>query len=176
MNLKILKHKQAIINACKRHCKRYFGVGLIVVSLCLGGVSIFALGYQVATKTLESKAHPKPISTISHNPKRDSKKPTKSIDEPKHKPIMPQPRFFDENVIVGNLSITNALSIAQTNLLEGDFSRARIWIYRAYMLNESLSEIWRLYLQSWQEDISASNTQKEQAFSLYEQAKDYFGF
>lgn len=81
-----------------------------------------------------------------------------------------------ESVITGSLTYTNAISIARSSLMAQDFTRARIWLYRAFLLHNGAQEVWELYWQSFEQDYRASIEQKQAAYTLYLQAKRYYGF
>ncbi len=90
-------------------------------------------------------------------------------------PTMPKPDER-ESVISGNLTYQNAISIAQECLGMGDFSRARIWIYRAYTMRKDAARVWELYQESFEKDYYASAQEKQKAKALYLQARAYYGF
>ena len=85
---------------------------------------------------------------------------------------------IDENnyVFYGNYSFSHALNLAKNAILERDFVRARIWIYKAWDIQEYSQTAWELYLQSYEEDAGASNEAKIEAKSLFDYAKAYYGF
>lgn len=90
-------------------------------------------------------------------------------------PAMPAPDE-SESVITGSLTYGNAIAIARQSLLERDFTRARIWIYRAYTITPNVQEVWSLYWQSWDEDAHASIEQKQEAYALSLYARSYYRF
>lgn len=90
-------------------------------------------------------------------------------------PTMPKPDER-ESIIAGSLTYGNAIAIARQNLLERDFTRARIWIYRAYLIAPNVQEVWDLYWQSWDSDAHASIKQKQEAYALTLYARSYYRF
>lgn len=173
---------------------------LIACSFIVGLISVFVFGYKVGTESSLAQSHIKhsfafmqamPRDMIQSQAtqylqQRQTQKTPQDLQEilplapqtptnkAESKPIMPAFNQ-DESIISGNLTYHNALSIARNNLNNGDFNRARIWIYRAYQI-ESTKEVWDLFLRSYQEDSHTKNEQKLQATKLYHQAKRYYGF
>lgn len=94
-------------------------------------------------------------------------------------PIMPK---LDEskNIFYGSFTFSHALSLAQNALLERDFVRARIWIYRAWDMQsgsrDDSKKVWELYLQSYEEDALASSQEKQKAKAIFKNAQEYYGF
>lgn len=94
-------------------------------------------------------------------------------------PMMPK---LDEskNIFYGSFTFSHALSLAQNALLERDFVRARIWIYRAWDMQsgskEDSKKVWELYLQSYEEDALASVREKQKAKAIFKNAQEYYGF
>lgn len=111
------------------------------------------------------------------NPKNPTNPPPKPT--PTTPPIMPK---LDEskNIFYGSFTFSHALSLAQNALLERDFVRARIWIYRAWDMQsgsrDDSKKVWELYLQSYEEDALASTQEKQKAKAIFKNAQEYYGF
>ena len=122
----------------------------------------------------KSSTDDKKEQKIQKNPPSTTTKPTHTTP-----PIMPK---LDEskNIFYGSFTFSHALSLAQNALLERDFVRARIWIYRAWDMQsgskEDSKKVWELYLQSYEEDALASTQEKQKAKATFKNAQEYYGF
>ncbi|ETD27868.1 hypothetical protein [Helicobacter canis] len=169
-------------------------LALLVLSVGFGLWSVFVLGilyerqnaHQESlrkAKVLESSAPttlptspPKQARPQTSTPSKSNIGMGDSLQALSTKPpAIPAPDE-KESVIAGNLTYTNAISIAKSNLLAQDFTRARIWLYRAFLLHNGGKEVWELYWLSFEQDYHASIEQKQAAYTLYLQAKRYYGF
>lgn len=169
-------------------------LGLLFVSVCFGLWSVFVLGILYERQNAHQESLRKALALESSTPTTLPTSPPKqarpqtstpskgnigmgdSLQALSTKPpAIPAPDE-KESVIAGNLTYTNALSIAKSNLLAQDFTRARIWLYRAFLLHNGGKEVWELYWLSFEQDYHASIEQKQAAYTLYLQAKRYYGF
>ena len=110
-----------------------------------------------------------------NSPQDNAPKDTQQESTPKSPPQMPK---IDESkyVFYGNYSFSHALNLAKSAILERDFVRARIWIYKAWDLQEYSQAVWEAYLQSYEEDAGASDEVKQEAKRIFQSAKEYYGF
>lgn len=136
--------------------------------------SSFVLVPKDYLEVLKNQTEDRGKQKIQKNPTNPPPKPT-----PTTPPIMPK---LDEskNIFYGSFTFSHALSLAQNALLERDFVRARIWIYRAWDMqsgsrNDS-KKVWELYLQSYEEDALASSQEKQKAKAIFKNAQEYYGF
>lgn len=135
-----------------------------------------ALALESSAPTALPTSPPKQARPHTHTPSKSSIGMGDSLQALSTKPpAIPIPDE-KESIITGNLTYTNALSIAKSNLLAQDFTRARIWLYRAFLLHNGGKEVWELYWLSFEQDYHASIEQKQAAYTLYLQAKRYYGF
>lgn len=136
--------------------------------------SSFTLVPKNHLEVLKNQADDKGKQKIQKNPTNPPPKPT-----PTTPPIMPK---LDEskNIFYGSFTFSHALSLAQNALLERDFVRARIWIYRAWDMQsgsrDDSKKVWELYLQSYEEDALASSQEKQKAKAIFKNAQEYYGF
>lgn len=136
--------------------------------------SSFALVPKDYLEVIKNQADDKSKQKIQKNPTNPPSKPT-----PTTPPIMPK---LDEskNIFYGSFTFSHALSLAQNALLERDFVRARIWIYRAWDMQsgskDDSKKVWELYLQSYEEDAIASMQEKQKAKAIFKNAQEYYGF
>lgn len=136
--------------------------------------SSFTLVPKDYLEVLKNQADDKSKQKIQKNPTNPPPKPT-----PTTPPIMPK---LDEskNIFYGSFTFSHALSLAQNALLERDFVRARIWIYRAWDMQsgsrDDSKKVWELYLQSYEEDALASTQEKQKAKAIFKNAQEYYGF
>lgn len=136
--------------------------------------SSFTLVPKDYLEVLKNQADDKGEQKIQKNPTNPPPKPT-----PTTTPIMPK---LDEskNIFYGSFTFSHALSLAQNALLERDFVRARIWIYRAWDMQsgsrDDSKKVWELYLQSYEEDALASSQEKQKAKAIFKNAQEYYGF
>lgn len=136
--------------------------------------SSFTLAPKDYLEVLKNQAEDKGKQKIQKNPTNPPPKPT-----PTTPPIMPK---LDEskNIFYGSFTFSHALSLAQNALLERDFVRARIWIYRAWDMQsgsrDDSKKVWELYLQSYEEDALASSQEKQKAKAIFKNAQEYYGF
>lgn len=136
--------------------------------------SSFALVPKDYLEVIKNQADDKSKQKIQKNPTNPPSKPT-----PTTPPIMPK---LDEskNIFYGSFTFSHALSLAQNALLERDFVRARIWIYRAWDMQsgsrDDSKKVWELYLQSYEEDALASSQEKQKAKAIFKNAQEYYGF
>lgn len=136
--------------------------------------SSFALVPKDYLEVIKNQADDKSKRKIQKNPTNPPSKPT-----PTTPPIMPK---LDEskNIFYGSFTFSHALSLAQNALLERDFVRARIWIYRAWDMQsgskDDSKKVWELYLQSYEEDALASMQEKQKAKAIFKNAQEYYGF
>ena len=124
---------------------------------------------------LASLQNQQDFATQEKTPQDNAPKDTQQESKPKSPPQMPK---IDENkyVFYGNYSFSHALNLAKNAILERDFVRARIWIYKAWDIQEYSQTAWELYLQSYEEDAGASNEARQEAKILFDYAKAYYGF
>ncbi len=124
---------------------------------------------------LASLQNQQDFATQAKTPQDNAPKDTQQESKPKSPPQMPK---IDENkyVFYGNYSFSHALNLAKNAILERDFVRARIWIYKAWDIQEYSQTAWELYLQSYEEDAGASNEARQEAKILFDYAKAYYGF
>lgn len=136
--------------------------------------SSFTLVPKDYLEVLKNQADDKNKQKIQKNPTNPPPKPT-----PTTPPIMPK---LDEskNIFYGSFTFSHALSLAQNALLERDFVRARIWIYRAWDMQsgsrDDSKKVWELYLQSYEEDALVSTQEKQKAKAIFKNAQEYYGF
>lgn len=136
--------------------------------------SSFTLVPKDHLEVLKNQADDKGKQKIQKNPTNPPPKPT-----PTTPPIMPK---LDEskNIFYGSFTFSHALSLAQNALLERDFVRSRIWIYRAWDMQsgsrDDSKKVWELYLQSYEEDALASSQEKQKAKAIFKNAQEYYGF
>lgn len=136
--------------------------------------SSFVLVPKDYLEVLKNQAEDKGKQKIQKNPTNPPPKPTSTTP-----PIMPK---LDEskNIFYGSFTFSHALSLAQNALLERDFVRARIWIYRAWDMQsgsrDDSKKVWELYLQSYEEDALASSQEKQKAKAIFKNAQEYYGF
>ena len=136
--------------------------------------SSFTLVPKDYLEVLKNQADDKGKQKIQKNPTNPPPKPTSTTP-----PIMPK---LDEskNIFYGSFTFSHALSLAQNALLERDFVRARIWIYRAWDMQsgsrDDSKKVWELYLQSYEEDALASSQEKQKAKAIFKNAQEYYGF
>lgn len=136
--------------------------------------SSFVLVPKDYLEVLKNQTEDKGKQKIQKNPTNPPPKPT-----PTTPPIMPK---LDEskNIFYGSFTFSHALSLAQNALLERDFVRARIWIYRAWDMQsgsrDDSKKVWGLYLQSYEEDALASSQEKQKAKAIFKNAQEYYGF
>lgn len=181
---KFTQQKQCFMRYCFYNRHYIIRNAMLGVCYALGSLSLFEFGvlwseshaYCQEIQCAQSQ-EPPPIVNEESKP-LDSSVPIigdslRALDS--GMPIMPRPDE-SESIITGNLTFNNAISIAKSALDTLDFSRARIWIFRAYGLHNDSQEVWELYWRSWNEDKSAKYTQKQEAYVLYLQAKRYYGF
>ncbi|MBR2494968.1 hypothetical protein [Helicobacter sp.] len=169
-------------------------LALLCLSVCFGLWSVFVLGILYErqnerqdslrrAKALESSAPtaiptslPKQARTQTNTPSKSNIGIGDSLQALSTKPPAIPAVDEKESIITGNLTYTNALSIAKSQILAQDFTRARIWLYRAFLLHNGGKEVWELYWLSFEQDYRASIEQKQAAYTLYLQAKRYYGF
>ena len=125
------------------------------------------------------------LDTLKPQKAQITKEEQKSSANPVPKPTIPtapiMPRLDEsKNIFYGSFTFSHALSLAQNALLERDFVRARIWIYRAWDMQAGSKadskKVWELYLQSYEEDALASMQEKEKAKAIFKNAQEYYGF
>lgn len=165
-------------------------LGLLFVSVCFGLWSVFVLGilYERAQSSLRASLLESNALVATPKPPIESPRIAPSTPPKSHigmgdslqalstKPPAIPALDEKESVITGSLTYTNAISIARSSLMAQDFTRARIWLYRAFLLHNGAQEVWELYWQSFEQDYRASIEQKQAAYTLYLQAKRYYGF
>lgn len=163
----------------------------VCLSLFLGLVSVFLLGYTTKAKldssyfdsmaqNLESKQAiilelESKLKSLESKTSIQNKQPTFNTTNPNKSlrvaPIMPAPPYLTN--FVGKLSYEHAIKIAQEYLDKQVYEDARIWIYRAYELNKYKKEAWELYVLSFE---LADKKEQQAAKDLFQQASFYYGF
>lgn len=197
------KRLQAYWQALRKNPARSVAWGLMGLSVGFGLFSVFVAGglyerYE-SKRERDNTQRAALIATPATSPAPESSQSLKSSTKPakppapsksqapslatsgtRHAlqttaPVMPKPDE-SESIIAGSLTYGNAIAIARQNLLEHDFTRARIWIYRAYLIAPNIQEVWDLYWQSWDRDTRASIEQKQEAYALSLYARSYYRF
>ena len=190
------KRLQAYWHTLRKNPARSVAGVLMGVSVGLGLFSVFVAGglYERYESTTRQPPHSQPAThtatTASTPAAPESSSPESHAKSPPATnlttsdtrqalqtaaPTMPKPDER-ESIIAGSLTYGNAIAIARQNLLERDFTRARIWIYRAYLIAPNVQEVWDLYWQSWDSDAHASIKQKQEAYALTLYARSYYRF
>lgn len=190
------KRLQAYWHTLRKNPARSVAGVLMGVSVSFGLFSVFVAGglYERHESATRQLAHSQP-ATHTATPASIPAAPESSSPESHAKsppatnlttsgtrqalqtaaPTMPKPDER-ESIIAGSLTYGNAIAIARQSLLERDFTRARIWIYRAYLIAPNVQEVWDLYWQSWDSDAHASIEQKQEAYALTLYARSYYRF
>lgn len=194
-SLAISTYRNQALNIAKNPLKAFICVACVV----LVAVGVFGIGFRYGVKygvgaLLDSSTKEQnptffssfiqsslaqsnvvllPKNYVENLAKQESKQESNSTQKPK--PIMPQVNQ-SQNLFYGSYTFSTALALAKQALLERDFIVARIWIYRAWELYAGGAQVWELYLQSYEEDIHASNEAKSEARELFENARAYYGF
>ena len=133
--------------------------------------------------TLVPKDYLEKLEKSSQDTKNTQENPKNPTNLPKPTPTTPpiMPKLDEsKNIFYGNFTFSHALSLAQNALLERDFVRARIWIYRAWDMQsgskDDSKKVWELYLQSYEEDALVSTQEKQKAKAIFKNAQEYYGF
>lgn len=185
---------KALLKIASKYIARHIGAILLFSCAILGLFSMFVFGamYEYKLGFIQS-AQERQIASARESkiakPTNDTQDfsvdssafanaQTTSAQKAQSAPIAPTMPKPDEreSVISGNLTYNNAISIAQECLGMGDFSRARIWIYRAYRMRKDAARVWELYQESFEKDYYASAQEKQEAKALYLQARSHYGF
>ncbi|MGX3044846.1 hypothetical protein [Helicobacter sp. T3_23-1056] len=120
------------------------------------------------------------FTTQANSPQANSPQDNAPKNAPQESTPNPPPQMPKINeskyIFYGNYSFSHALNLAKNAILERDFVRARIWIYKAWDMQEHSQMAWELYLQSYEEDAGASDEAKAEARRIFEDAKKYYGF